>query len=270
LFQAKPPKAFAPPAVPSYLLATVSQTESNFIEKKIALPLMLIERAELSHPGEEFDTLAEWLRCVREDFPKFIPFLTKTCGLDIRGRVLEIGAGGAWLSAELSKLPAVVTVLATDVSGTLLKTEAPRIFKLLKAKEAKLTRMPADFGKLELPANQFDFVVCADALHRAVSPLRVLREVRRVLKPGGQFIAIREAVRPLMKLKSSAARHGRAGAAEVPGYALREYREMFEQADLKLTVKHVVLSRGFKYYFDNMVNGLTHARYAFVATKCSR
>jgi hypothetical protein len=31
-----------------------------------------------------------------------------------------------------------------------------------------------------------------------------------------------------------------------------------------------VLSTGFKYYFDKMVNGLTHARYAFVATKASR
>lgn len=270
LFQANRPKAFALEQNATYLLATVSQAESKFIERKVALPLMLIERAETSHPGEEFTSAAEWSRCVREDFPKFIPFLTKTCGLDFRGRVLEIGAGGAWLSAELSKLPAVVTVLTTDVSAPLLKTEAPRIFKLLKAKEAKITRMPADFGKLELPANQFDFVVCADALHRAVSPLRVLREVRRVLKPGGQFIAIREAVRPLMKLKSSAARRGRGGAAEATGYALSEYREMFEQADLKLTVKHVVLSRGFKYYFDNVVNGLTHARYAFVATKSSR
>lgn len=231
---------------------------------------MLVERAEASHPGEEFAGATEWLRCVREDFPKFIPFLTKTCGLDFRGSVLEIGAGAAWLSAELSKLPMVVTVLATDVSASLLKTEAPRLFKLLKAKEAKITRMPADFGNLELPANQFDFVVCADALHRAVNPLRVLREVRRVLKPGGQFIAIREAVRPWMKLKSSAARRGRDGTPAVPGYSLSEYREFFEQANLKLTVKRVVLSRGFKYYFDNMVNGLTHARYAFVATKSSR
>lgn len=231
---------------------------------------MLIERGEMSYPGEEFATTAEWLRCVKEEFPRFIPFLTKTCELDFRGRVLEIGAGCAWFSAEISKLPAVVEVIAADVSARLLRVEAPRIFKLLKAKEAKITRLTADISRLDFPANQFDFVVCADALHRTVSPLRVLREARRVLKPGGQFIAIREPVRPLMKLQTKAARHGKPGTLAVPGFALSEYREMFAQAGLNLTVKRVVLSRGVKYYFDKMVNGLTHARYAFVATKPSR
>ena len=51
---------------------------------------------------------------------------------------------------------------------------------------------------------------------------------------------------------------------------MSEYREFFEQAGLKLELKRVVLSRGFKYYFDTAVNGLTHARYAFVATKTGR
>ena len=49
-----------------------------------------------------------------------------------------------------------------------------------------------------------------------------------------------------------------------------EYRDFFEHAGLKLELKRVVLSRGFKYYFDKAVNGLTHARYALVATKSGR
>ena len=118
----------------------MSASVSRYVDKKIDLPPMLIERDELSYPGEEFPSVTEWLRCVKQDFPKFIPFLTETCELDIRGRVLEIGAGCAWFSAELSKLPAVVEVVVTDVSAKLLKTEAPRIFRLLKAKEAKITR----------------------------------------------------------------------------------------------------------------------------------
>jgi len=228
----------------------------------------VIERAELSHPGDEFKSEAEWLRCVKEDFPKFIPFLTKRCGLEFRGRILEIGAGGAWFSAELSKLPQVVEVTATDASSRLLKVQAPKVFKLLKAHESKIKRMPADFGNLDFPANHFDVVVCADALHRAASPLRVLREVRRVLKPGGLFVGIREPVRPLMKFSSHKKKDGKTG---VPlGYAVSEYRDFFEHAGLKLELKRVVLSRGFKYYFDKAVNGLTHARYAFVATKAGR
>jgi ubiquinone/menaquinone biosynthesis C-methylase UbiE len=247
----------------------LSATESKFIPRKVELPAMLIERAEASHPGAEFADEAAWLRCAKEDFPKFIPFLTDVCGLEFRGRILEIGAGAAWFSAELSKLPRVVEITATDVSARLLQGPALKVFKLLKAQEGKIIRTPADFGALDFPKNHFDAVVCADALHRAVNPLRVLREVKRVLKPGGKFVAIREPVRPLVRFRS-AARRAAKGKPPVPGYALSEYRHFFELAGLKLEVKRVVLSRGFKYYFDKMVNGLTHARYAFVATKSSR
>ena len=109
----------------------MSATESKYVEKKIELPATLIEKAEASHPGDEFASEAAWLRRVRDDFPKFVPFLTKRCGLEIRGRVLEIGAGAGWLSAELSKLPQVVEITTTDVSARLLKTDAPKVFKLL-------------------------------------------------------------------------------------------------------------------------------------------
>jgi ubiquinone/menaquinone biosynthesis C-methylase UbiE len=247
----------------------LSATESRFIDRKVDLPAMLIERAEASHPGEEFADEAAWLRCAKEDFPKFIPFLTGPCGLEFRGRILEIGAGAAWFSAELSKLPQVVEITATDVSARLLKGPALKVFKLLKAHEGKIIRTPADFCALDFPKNYFDAVLCADALHRAASPLRVLREVKRVLKPGGKFVAIREPVRPLVRFRSESQRANK-GKPPLPGYALSEYRHYFELAGLKLEVKRVVLSRGFKYYFDSMVNGLTHARYAFVATKSGR
>jgi ubiquinone/menaquinone biosynthesis C-methylase UbiE len=246
----------------------VSATESKYVEKKIELPATLIERAEKSHPGVTFKNEADWLRCVKDDFPKFIPFLTRHCALDIRGRVLEIGAGSGWVSAELSKLPLVVEIVTTDVSAKLLKQEAPKIFKLLRANEAKITRTPADFEKLDFPANHFHAVVCSDALHHSANIPRVLREVKRVLKPNGTFIAIREPVRPFVKLKP---RKGKLSeAVELPGCSLGEYRDFFEAAGLKLTVKRVVLSRGVKYYFDRVVNGFTHARYAFVATKIAK
>ena len=99
---------------------------------------------------------------VREGgFTKFTPFLTRQCGVEFRGRILEIGAGAAWFSAELSKLPNVVEVIATDASPKMLKEQAPKIFKLLGAQSAKITRMSADPHQLDFPDNHFDFVVCA-------------------------------------------------------------------------------------------------------------
>ena len=53
-------------------------------------------------------------------------------------------------------------------------------------------------------------------------------------------------------------------------YSLGDYKEFFRQASLPLEVKRVNVSRGLKYYLNAVVNGLTHARYAFIGIKRSR
>ena len=232
-------------------------------ERKVALRESAV-RAAVASDGE-----AAWLRLLQKDLPKYIPFLTKKCGLEFRGRVLEIGAGGAWLSAELSKLPKVVEIIATDFSPLLLKEQAPKVFSALHANTSKITRMPGDFHKLEFPNNHFDYVVCSAVLHDAANIVQVLREAKRVLKPGGQFVAIREPVWPLVKIKSRSRMLARLVATGVNErhYTVSDYREFFRQAALPLEVKRVNISSGFKYYFNAVVNGLTHARYAFIGTK---
>jgi ubiquinone/menaquinone biosynthesis C-methylase UbiE len=252
----------------------VNANESKYVEKKSYLSGYAHERTVAlreSHARLAIDpaTEAQWLKCVKEEFTQFVPFLTSQCGLEFRGRVLEIGAGAAWLSAEISKQPRVVEVIATDFSPKLLKEQAPRIFKLLNAQTAKITRMPADFHKLDFPDNHFDVVVCATVLHHASSIVQVLREAKRVLKPGGKFVAIREPIWPLFRLRSRAKvlqKLGTSGAQD-QFYTLADYKEFFRQAALPLEVKQINLSSGLKYYVNKLVNGLTHARYAFIGTK---
>jgi len=252
----------------------VPTNDSKYVEKKAYLSRyaherMVTQRESRSEPAHEFGSDEEWSRSLREDLPPFIPFLIKKCGLEFRGRILEIGAGGAWLSAELSKLPKVVEVITTDFAPKLLKEQAPRVFKLLKAHGDKITRTPGDFHKLDFPDNYFDFVVSSAVLQHATNVVQVLREAKRVLKPGGRFVAIREPVWPWVKLKSRskmAAKTGPGGLA-LHDYTLAHYKEFFKQASLPLEVKRVNLSRGFKYYMNKMVNGLTHARYAFIGIK---
>jgi len=255
----------------------VNTTESRYIEKTGYLSQYAHERTvavresaarRFVESGDE----AEWLRSVQKNLPRFIPFLTKKCGLEFRGRILEIGAGGAWLSAEVSKLPKVVEIIATDFSPTLLREQAPRVFKSLKANTAKITRMPGDFHKLDFPNNHFDFVVSSEVLHDSANIVQVLREVKRVLKPGGQFVAIREPVWPLVKIKSRAKMIAKLLATGVNDrfYTLSDYKEFFRQAGMPLEIKRANTSTGFKYYLNAVVNGLTHARYAFIGTKRTR
>jgi SAM-dependent methyltransferase len=249
-------------------------TESPYIEKKKYLSRYAHER-ELSfretddHLNTEFGSEAEWLRCIKEDFPKYIPFLVKKCGIQFRGRILEIGAGGAWFSAELSKIPTVIEIVATDFSPKLLKDKAPKVFEALKARTGKITRMLADFHQLDFPDNHFDKVVCSAVLHHSVDMVQVLREANRVLKRGGKFIAIREPVWPLLKLKSRSKTQARLVQAGVNEhlYTLAEYKGFFAQAGFELDARRVNLHSGIKYCFDSVVNGLTHARYVFLASK---
>jgi ubiquinone/menaquinone biosynthesis C-methylase UbiE len=248
--------------------------ESRYIDKRLFLSryadartLSLCE-ARAGRLGDSAEG-QQWFQYLRDDFPKFIPYLTRHCGIDFRGRILEIGAGGAWLSAELSKLPAVVEVIATDFSPAVLKEQAPRVFKLLRANTAKITRMPADFHKLDFADNYFDFVVSSAVLRHAANIVQVLREAKRVLKPGGQLVAIREPVWPLVKIKSTQKMLEKLLATGINErfYTLDAYKEFFRQAAFPLEVKRVNLATGFKYYLNVVVNGFTHARYAFVGSK---
>lgn len=250
----------------------MNRPESKYVEKKAYLSRyaherLLAQRESPARVNAEFTE--EWFRRAKEVLPKFVPFLTKECGVEFRGRVLEIGAGGAWLSAELSKLPKVVEVITTDLSPKLLQEQAPKVFKALNANTAKITRMPSDYHQLDFPANHFDLVVASSVLHQAANIVQVLREAKRVLKPGGQFVAIREPVWPLVKIKSRAKMVAKLVATGVNErfYTLADYKEFFKQAALPCETRRVTLSTGFRYYVDKLVNGLTHARYAFIATK---
>ena len=197
----------------------------------------------------------------QERAPQVLAYLAKRFDLSFRGRILEIDAGAGWLSAELSKQPGVVEIFATDTSAKRLKEEAPRVFAERGAIESKITRMAGDLHKLDFPDNHFDFVVCAAVLNRTVNIVAALREARRVLKPGGRFVALREPVRPLFKSRAAAAIGG--GSL----YAREEYERFFSAAGLEEEFKRVNLASGMKYYFNSLFNGLTHARYALIARK---
>ena len=244
----------------------LSQPQSKFVEKPVARSRASDEQAAnaAARRAAAREREARTNDDLQERAAEVAPYLAKRFGVTFRGRVLEIDAGAAWLSAELSKLPGVVEIIATDTSGKRLKEEAPRVFAKLGAIENKITRMPGDLHKLEFPDNHFDFVVCAAVLNRTVNIVAALREARRVLKPGGKFVAVREPVRPLLKLKS------RTTAAERTGrslYSRDEYERFFAAAGLEVEFKRVNLASGMKYYFNKMFNGLTHARYALIARK---
>lgn len=208
-----------------------------------------------------------WLDRLRDEFHRVVVYLRRYRGLEFRGRILEIGAGACGFSAELSKLPQVVEVVATDVSRRLLEELAPRVFAHLGARTDKIVRVPADYHRLGFPDEAFDFVVCSATLHEAVDVVGVLREVRRVLKPGGRLVAVREP-RPGWWGRGVVAR-AEAGGAEprVRPYSRAEYEAFFAAAGLRLLENRLWPDGGLRGYVNGVWEGVTRGAYLFVAER---
>jgi len=95
--------------------------------------------------------------------------------------VLEIATGPGLLAKHVA--PAAKSMLATDYSGGMIaqakKGDCP----------ANLRFEVADATALPYTEDSFDAVLISNALHIIPEPEKALREIDRVLKPGGILIA---------------------------------------------------------------------------------
>ncbi len=125
--------------------------------------------------------------CFKE-FESITAFAAKV-GLPIQGTGVDLAAGVCWTSALLSKIEAVEKVYALDISKHRILKMAPAILDMLLADAQKIVRVIGSFYDIKLPDASVDFCLISRAFHHANDPDGLLREAKRVLKPGG-FIMI--------------------------------------------------------------------------------
>jgi ubiquinone/menaquinone biosynthesis C-methylase UbiE len=105
------------------------------------------------------------------------------------GTVLEIGAG---TGANLGLLAPGTHLIALEPSLAM----HDRLRERCEAAGIEVTVVPAGAEAIPLPDGSVDEVICSLVLCTANDPAQALREVRRVLRPGGRFRFVEHVAAP--------------------------------------------------------------------------
>lgn len=134
-------------------------------------------------------------------------------------RCLDVGCGGGRYSLAMAHMGAK-SVVGVDVSESGLKDASMRGERIgytnVKFQQATALELP-------FPDGEFDFVCCAGVLHHTRSVERGLREIHRVLKPGGSLYLLL---------------YGAGGIFWPLNYLLRPFATLAGQDDLDHAVEH--------------------------------
>jgi SAM-dependent methyltransferase len=106
--------------------------------------------------------------------------------------IADLATGIGWTASLFSRLPNVGSVDAVDISQHRLELLFPQAIRMFDGEASKIKRKLGSFYELGFADASIDVVFLASAFHHAANPLRLLTEIDRILKPGGNLILIGE------------------------------------------------------------------------------
>lgn len=115
-----------------------------------------------------------------------------------RARILDLGSGPGYFWIENSKtLPAGANVYLTDISGGMLEESRASL-----RGETWFFYTQVDAQEIPFPGGFFDIVIANHMLYHVRELKVALREVRRVLRPGGYLYAATNGREHLVELRN--------------------------------------------------------------------
>lgn len=100
------------------------------------------------------------------------------------GKMLDLGTGPGYLPIEIAKRAPFVTAVGVDLSLPFIRMARHNALKAGLAHRLKFE--VGDAAKLRFENELFDMIISSGMLHMLKDPLEMLKECRRVLKPGGE------------------------------------------------------------------------------------
>jgi phosphatidylethanolamine/phosphatidyl-N-methylethanolamine N-methyltransferase len=100
-------------------------------------------------------------------------------------KILEIGVGPG---STLELYPPKTELVGIDISAAMIEEARKKAANLNSGNRFHLQVM--DAANLQFPDNHFDVVMAAYVITTVQDPYRVCGEILRVVKPGGQIIAV--------------------------------------------------------------------------------
>jgi ubiquinone/menaquinone biosynthesis C-methylase UbiE len=100
------------------------------------------------------------------------------------GTILDIGTGPGYLPIEIAKRSSDVRIIGVDLSRKLI--DLARSNAARACQSDRLQFKLGNAGRIEFEDSVFDMVISTGMLHSLKAPVKVIQEMYRVLKPGGE------------------------------------------------------------------------------------
>ncbi len=141
------------------------------------------EREQNKVLREEFNRWAEAGRgegMEQDHLPITLPVLEKM-RIGAAENVLDVGCGAGWLSRRLAKLAPEGRVVGMDISDEMI-----RVARRTSAEQENLLYVTGEVGEIPWEANFFHHAISVESAYYWPEPTTGLREMFRVLRPGGK------------------------------------------------------------------------------------
>jgi len=139
---------------------------------------------------QEKQIYSEHIYIEKSELLEIIDIAISSTGFQPQGVGVELGAGCAAISVELVKSnPEINKIYAVEIVPEIVEFAAVPLIDMHINNE-KVIPVVGDFDSLKLEDESIDFIVEFDSLHHSFNLEKTIAESGRVLKSGGQLLAI--------------------------------------------------------------------------------